>query len=167
MARFDRFRWLPILIRAYYDAQSRLSKEDAPGSSVQSSGKRRKNLGKDTHVAQASATGKSDLRTGASQRKLRAAKPVTKHRNPATAVNRKLLAELQEANRKLQELSVLQQKIHEIGTSLDVYHKEISELKERAAESGKSRQETGPVLTPMPATLINPRLHNERPRSLS
>ncbi|GMA63122.1 hypothetical protein NZD89_25095 [Alicyclobacillus fastidiosus] len=154
MARFERLRWVPMLIRAYYEAQARASKQAVSEPFVQSPAKETSQNARFAPVHRGK-TMKSAVRIRA-ERPKKPAQAVTKNANRRprsnAAANRRLLEELQSANRKLEELTTLQQQIREIGTSLDGFHKEISELKTKADESLSRRRpdrlNSGPMALP-------------------
>ncbi|MFB5191739.1 hypothetical protein [Alicyclobacillus fastidiosus] len=141
MARFERLRWVPMLIRAYYEAQARTSKQSVSEPLVQLPP-----IETSQKVRLATVHRGKSMRTAARvpvNRSKKSTHTTTKHasnrRLTTTAANRRLLEELQSANRKLEELTALQQQIRDIGTSLDGFHKEISELKTKAVESQSRR----------------------------
>lgn len=121
MDKLKRLRWVPMLIKAYYEAQNRVQ-TSTPTQLVKPD-------------AQTEAPAKSDTanETPRVHQKLR--RPTSQPRRSARRNQRlpqdkttRLLQELRAANRKLESLESIQLKLQQLGSVMDDFNQQITRI---------------------------------------
>lgn len=158
MARFGQLRWVPMLIRAYYDAQSRLeASKTAPQtpSNAESRDNRSKAEVPKTTNAEQKATShpkrvqkRSIPLTGSPRR----AVPSRRKYPSQSDRTLRLLRELQTANRKLESLESIERRLSQMGIALDEFNQQIAQLK---AEQENIKSEGKRDEVPLPTSNTN------------
>lgn len=151
MARFGQLRWVPMLIRAYYDAQSRLETDKT--APVTSSDNQSRDGGstalaqKIEGPVQKTTVHKRRAQNRVMRRPTTQRQRIPSKRNHTSQSDRtlRLLRELQTANRRLASLESIEQRLSQMGIALDEFNQQMAELKaeqegiktkERIAEPG-------------------------------
>ena len=146
VARFERLRWVPMLIRAYYDAQAQVTstrlaaqpKLISANVSITSQPKPRR----------ARPTGnraRGKMRAMSASRNQGNQGPQGNQSEPAI----RLLRELRTTNRKLRGLDEIQQKLMEISATLDDFHRKVDDLSAKETSQTPPTPVRHPMQTPM------------------
>lgn len=170
MRRLERFRWVPMLLRAYYDAQRQveekgetLTEEPIRAVKPERSKATTSQRPNRTDVAKPPLKKPDRLRVKptspplqngrrvAIRPKSEQASRVDRVRKPSDH-NVQLFRELRETNRKLEELAAMQKQLDSIGEAMNDVNKQIESLKAQALELEKRRG------TPQSAPFIPPSL---------
>lgn len=131
MARFEKLRWVPMLIRAYHDAQMRVGPAESVEPVIQTVALGNNQAvsvpARKSHQATAVTVQKSGNKGAATRnraRKKNLSVPVSDRQNDATS---RILRELRTTNRRLKGLDELRQQLKRVGMSLDEIDRRMSE----------------------------------------
>lgn len=156
MARFTKLKWVPMLIRAYYDAQrqleSRQTNQQSAGTVAVGGGST------NAEVAGKVDVEKNDSKPGRLQNKsqtphakrhsrMQTTKIAHKHTGRVTTQSNmrnrlKLLQELQRTNQKLEELQSIKTQLKEFGITIDSFSKEIERISENRSSAKDALEQT-------------------------
>ncbi|WAH36406.1 hypothetical protein [Alicyclobacillus dauci] len=152
MNRFTRLRWIPILLRAYYEAQMRL---DAERGETQSEKILVKDNERSRKVPLRAETGKRPkVKRRTSMEKFKPTSPNTSlPKAPLSGgTNVQLLKELRATNEKLEELASIREQLRELGMSVEDVNRRIDELRvtKEVVESQANAQSVTPGVGQLP-----------------
>lgn len=160
MARFTKLKWVPMLIRAYYDAQrqleSRQTNQQSAGTSDSNGGSTSTEIPKKVERNRSRSSpvqNKFPSVRAKRQPKIQPAKigHKTTRREGATPNMRdrvKLLRELQRTNQKLEELDSIKAQLKEFGITISGFSKEIERLTDHRSPKPQEQTFQRPVLHP-------------------
>lgn len=152
MARLKQLRWVPMLIRAYYDAQMRVAptQTSAPKPDLRTvalSDKRTSSMPTKTRPNRPATTGQR-------LKKKNSTMIVPKEQNDVAS---RLLRELRATNRKLKGLDDLRQQLKGVGLSLEEFNRRINEWNIKSVPSqGSPDVRSGPYPVPLDPFRGNP-----------
>ncbi|GMA58148.1 hypothetical protein C7445_11432 [Alicyclobacillus sacchari] len=128
--RLERLRWLPMLLRAYYEAERTVKAQPNEQTVMANPDKnnRRQSL------RQPATARKNKVSEASTVRKPPSKPPVRPSRKPTVAPNTtaQLYRELKEANRRLEELAAMQRQLESIGAAMEDVNRKIEALRTEA-----------------------------------
>ncbi|MFD1675072.1 hypothetical protein [Alicyclobacillus fodiniaquatilis] len=125
MARFERLRWVPMLIRAYYDAQLRRE-----GPETISAQKPEVLTVKTIQQKSTPIATKRTHKTQNSQKRKNAKKQNSRKKTQRISHDPtvQLLRELRAANHKLKEIDAIREQLNDLGSSLHHFQRRVEKL---------------------------------------
>lgn len=150
MARFAKFRWVPMLLQAYYDAQRQINTKATNSSERLTAGKE-----VDSNIsAPVVAASKPRTQKHANQRLSTHGSKPKPSKLPRSVASKhgstfRLYQELQAANQKLEELTSMQQQLQHIGSAMDDVNRRIEALH---TQQNRNVQDAPDPLPPTPTT---------------
>ncbi|KRW91090.1 hypothetical protein SD51_10970 [Alicyclobacillus tengchongensis] len=129
--RLERLRWLPMLLRAYYEAERTVKAQ--PSEQTTTATHSEKNSGRQL-LRQPATARKNKIQQAPTVQKPPSKPPVRPSRKPAAAPNTtaQLYRELKEANRRLEELAAMQRQLESIGAAMEDVNRKIEALRSEA-----------------------------------
>lgn len=124
MAKLKRLKWVPMLIKAYYDAQNRLEARPRMATGLNESPVR-------AEGAPAAPPAPATSPQRVAKRRIKKHKPVSKRLAPSSVdKNARLLRELRVTNRRLASLESIQKQLQQMEATIDGFNQQISQLKQ-------------------------------------
>lgn len=125
MARFERLRWVPMLIRAYYDAQLRREIPEATSAQKPEVPAVKAVRQKSTPIAAKSAHKAQSNKKRKHVKKQSGRRKTQRISHDPTL---QLLRELRAANHKLKEIDAIREQLSDLGSSLHHFQRRVEKL---------------------------------------
>ncbi|WP_067620337.1 hypothetical protein [Alicyclobacillus acidiphilus] len=168
MRRLERFRWVPMLLRAYYDAQRQMESTDGSSQTAERSPKdtphvvnattyKGKSGGNNSRskksveqIEETNARIRQHPSAAGRQRQTAAARSLQRRRIQTNQTTQQLYRELREANRRLEELASMQKQLESINEAMNDVHRQIESLRSKTESKPHAGQDENPPFTMPP-----------------
>lgn len=152
MARFEQLRWVPMLIQAYYRAQTQLGttpaitdKNSYNDINVEPKTRSKKPMPESKHPVKQNA----GLQNPVHPNPIKLKNP-TQPSHTQNDSTQRLLREIRSTNKKLKNLDMIHKQLKEISTSLDHFNQRIEELKIPTPIESPQRTQVARFQEPIP-----------------